>query len=156
VTSGARVDVIDFEPCGPLAWLDAAELKGLHSVVVAGAEASDDVSVVEWWVRMGRLIVADFCRRAYEQAAIDAKAAVIEAEEWRLACEARPATAAFRRGRGSSCHPTDVDAQQLHPVHLMNQHTLMPSETSRGSSLPVEFRQVFRPHCGHQFGTHPS
>ena len=92
VTSGARVDVIDFEPCSPLAWLDAAELKGLHSLMVAGAEASDDVSVVEWWVRMGRLIVADFCRRAHEQAAIDAKAAVIEAEEWRLACEARPAT----------------------------------------------------------------
>jgi hypothetical protein len=92
VTSGARVDVIDFEPCGPLAWLDAAELKGLHSVVLAGAEASDDESVVAWWVRMGRLIVADFYRRAYEQAAIDAKAAVIEAEEWRLACEARPAT----------------------------------------------------------------
>jgi hypothetical protein len=39
---------------------------------------------------MGRLIVADFYRRAYEQAAIDAKAAVIEAEEWRLAHEARP------------------------------------------------------------------
>jgi len=90
VTSGARVDVIDFEPCGPLAWLDAAELKGLHSVVVAGAEASDDESVVEWCTRMGRLIVADFYRRAYEQAAIDAKAAVIEAEEWRLAHEARP------------------------------------------------------------------
>ena len=92
VKSGAPVDVIDFEPCGPLAWLDAAELKGLHSVVVAGAEASDDESVVEWWIRMGRLIVADFDRRAYEQAAIDAKAGAIEAEERRLACEARPAT----------------------------------------------------------------
>jgi hypothetical protein len=92
VKSGARVDVIDFEPCGPLAWLDAAELKGLHSVVATGADASDDEAVVEWWIRMGRLIVADFYRRAYEQAAIDAKAAAIEAEELRLACEARPAT----------------------------------------------------------------
>jgi hypothetical protein len=91
VTSGARVDVIDFEPCGPLAWLDPAELKGLHSVVLAGAEASDDESVVEWCTRMGRLVVADFYRRAHEQAAIDAKAAVIEAEEWRLAREAKPA-----------------------------------------------------------------
>ena len=40
VMRGARVDVIDFEPCGPLAWLDAAELKGLHSVMLAGAEAN--------------------------------------------------------------------------------------------------------------------
>ncbi len=40
VTSGARVDVIDFEPCGSLAWLDAAELKGLYSVELAGAEAN--------------------------------------------------------------------------------------------------------------------
>lgn len=91
-TSGARVDVIDFEPCGPLARLDAAELEGLHAVMLAGAEASDDRSVVEWSTRMGRLIVDDFYRRAYEQAAIDAKAAVIEAEERRLACAARPAT----------------------------------------------------------------
>ena len=90
VTSGARVDVIDFEPCGPLTWLDAGELEGLHSVVVAGAEASDDEAVVGWCTRVGRLIVADFYRRAYEQAAIDAKAAVIEAEEGRLAHEARP------------------------------------------------------------------
>jgi hypothetical protein len=90
VTSGARVDVIDFEPCGPLTRLDVAELKGLHWVVVAGAEASDDEAVVEWCTRVGRLIVADFYRRAYEQAAIDAKAAVIEAEEGRLAHEARP------------------------------------------------------------------
>jgi hypothetical protein len=97
VTSGARVDVIDFEPCGPLAWLDAAELKGLHSVVVAGAEASDDESVVEWCTRMGRLIVAEIYRREYIQVAIDAKAAAIEAEERRLACEARPAPASSRR-----------------------------------------------------------
>jgi hypothetical protein len=91
VTSGARVDVIDLEPCGPLAWLDAAELEGLHSVVLAGAEAGDDELVVEWCTHMDRLIVADFYCRAYEQAAVDAKAVVIEAEEGRLAREARPA-----------------------------------------------------------------
>jgi hypothetical protein len=91
VRSDARVDVIDFEPCGPLARLDAAELEGLHSVVLACALASDDESVVEWCTLMGRLIVADFFRREYEQAAIDAKVAVIEAEERRLAREARPA-----------------------------------------------------------------
>jgi hypothetical protein len=90
VKSGERVDV-DFEPCGPLAWLDAVELKGLRSVMVALGEASDDEAVVEWCARMGRLIVADFYRRAYEQSAIDAKIAVIEAEERRLACEARQA-----------------------------------------------------------------
>ena len=91
VKAGERVHVIDFEPCGPLAWLDAAELEGLHSVMLAGADASDDESVVEWCTRMVQLIVAEFYRRAYEQAAIDAKVAVIEAEERRLACEARRA-----------------------------------------------------------------
>jgi hypothetical protein len=92
VRRGERVEVIDFEPCGPLAWLDAAELEGLHSVMLAGADASDDESVVEWCNRMGRLIVAEFYRRAYlQQAAIDAKAAAIEAAEQRLACQARPA-----------------------------------------------------------------
>lgn len=89
--SGVRVDIIDFEPCGPLARLDAAELDGLYSVALAGAAASDDESVVEWCTRMALLIVADFCRRAYEQVAIDAKVAAIEAAEWRLACVARPA-----------------------------------------------------------------
>ncbi len=91
VKRGERVDIVDFEPCGPLARLDPAELKGLRSVVLALGEVSDDESVVEWCALMGRLIVADFCRRAYEQAAIDAKVAVIEAEEWRLAREARQA-----------------------------------------------------------------
>jgi hypothetical protein len=90
VITGERVDVIDFEPCGPLASLDAAELDGLRCVVLAGAEASYDESVVEWCIQMDRLIIADFCRRACEQAVIDAKAAVIEAEELKLACEARP------------------------------------------------------------------
>ena len=91
VMTGARVDVADIEPCQPLARLDGAELKGLHAVLLAGADASDDESVVEWCNRMGRLIVAEFYRRAYLQAAIDAKAAAIEAAEQRLACQARPA-----------------------------------------------------------------
>lgn len=91
VISGERVDVIDLEPCGPLAWLDAAELEALHAVVLAGAEASDDESVAEWCTHMDRLIVADLYRRAYEQAGTDASAAVIEAEEQRPAREAGPA-----------------------------------------------------------------
>ena len=40
---------------------------------------------------MSRLIVAEIYRREYIQVAIDAKAAAIEAEERRLACETRPA-----------------------------------------------------------------
>jgi hypothetical protein len=91
VTAGVRVDVTDIEPCRPLAELDGAELEGLYSVLLAGADASDDESVVEWCTRMGRLIVAEFYRRAYEQSVIDAKAAVIEAEERRLAWEAHAA-----------------------------------------------------------------
>jgi len=89
LTSGARFDVVDFVPSGPLALLDAAELDGLHAVVIAGAMTSDDAFVVEWCTRMDRLIVADFCRRAYEQVAVDAKAAAMVAEERRLACVAR-------------------------------------------------------------------
>jgi hypothetical protein len=91
VTTGARVDVADIEPCQPLARLAGAELEGLHAVLLAGADASDDESVVEWCNRMGRLIVAEFYRRAYLRAAIDAKAAAIEAAEQRLACQALPA-----------------------------------------------------------------
>ncbi len=91
VMAGARVTVTDMEPCRPLAQLNGAELEGLHAVMRAGADASDDESVVEWCTRMCQLIVAEFCRRAYEQAAIDAKVAVIEAEERRLACQARRA-----------------------------------------------------------------
>ncbi|MGA7130851.1 MAG: hypothetical protein WBZ15_00590 [Mycobacterium sp.] len=91
VTTGAPVDVTDIEPCRPLTQLDAAELDGLHWILLAGADASDDESVVEWCTRMGQLIVAEFYRREYEQAAIDAKAAVIEAEERRRACQVRPA-----------------------------------------------------------------
>src|ERR1700761_664540 len=67
VIAGERVDVTDIEPCGPLAQLDGAELEGLHSVMLAGADASDDESVVEWCTRMCGLIVAEFYRRAYEQ-----------------------------------------------------------------------------------------
>jgi hypothetical protein len=90
--AGARVDVTDIEPRRPLAQLNGAELEGLHSVLFAGADASDDESVAEWCTRMCQLIVAEFYHREYEQAAIDAKAAVIEAEERRLACEARRAS----------------------------------------------------------------
>jgi hypothetical protein len=91
VMAGARVEVTGIEPCRPLAQLNGAELEGLHSVMRAGADASDDESVVEWCTRMCQLISAEFYRRAYEQAAIDAEVAVIEAEERRIACEARRA-----------------------------------------------------------------
>jgi hypothetical protein len=91
VTTGATVDVSDIEPPRPLALLDAAELNALHSLLRAGAEASDDESVVEWCTRTLRLIVADVYRREYEQAAIDAKAAVIIAEERRRDCGVRQA-----------------------------------------------------------------
>ena len=91
VIAGTHVEVTGMEPCRPLAHLSCAELKALHSVMHVGADASDDESVVEWCTLMCALIVADFYRRLYEQAAIDAKAAVIEAEERRLACQARGA-----------------------------------------------------------------
>ena len=52
VTTGARVDVTDIEPCQPLARLDGAELEGLRAVLLAGADASDDESVVEWCTRV--------------------------------------------------------------------------------------------------------
>ena len=91
VTIGAPVHVTDIEPCRPLAELDGAELDGLHSVLLAGADASDDEAVAVWCTRMGQLIVAEFYRREYLQAVIDAKAAAIEAEEQRLECEAPPA-----------------------------------------------------------------
>jgi hypothetical protein len=91
VTTGVHVDGGTTEPRPPLAKLDAAELEGLYSLLLAGTEASDDESVVRWGTRMGRLIVAEIYRRQYIQVAIDAKAAAIEAEERRLACQARPA-----------------------------------------------------------------
>jgi hypothetical protein len=89
VTAGVTVDITDIERPYPLSRLEAAELEALHSLVRAGAEASDDESVVEWCTRMVALITADIYRRAYEQAAIDAKLAVINAEEWRRAGGAR-------------------------------------------------------------------
>jgi hypothetical protein len=88
VTTGVHVDGTT-EPRQPLAKLDAAELEGLYSVVLAGAEASDDESVAGWCTRTSRLIVAEVHRRELIQAAIDAKAAAIEAEERRRACEVR-------------------------------------------------------------------
>jgi hypothetical protein len=91
VTTGVHVGGTTSEPCQPLAKLDAAELEGLYSLVLAGTEASDDEAVARWCTRMSRLIVAEIYRREYIQVAIDAKAAAIEAEERRLACEARPA-----------------------------------------------------------------
>jgi hypothetical protein len=96
VTAGVTVDVTDIEPPCPLAHLEAAELETLHSLLRAGAEASDDESIVDWCTRMDRLIVADFYRRAYEQVAVDAKAAAMVAEERRLACVARTAAPRLR------------------------------------------------------------
>jgi hypothetical protein len=97
VTTGVAVDFADIEPCPPLAQLNAAELKGLHSVVRAGADASDDEAVIEWCTRMGRLIVAEFYRRLYEQAVIGARAAAIEAEEQRLRAGRGQHSSALRR-----------------------------------------------------------
>ncbi len=88
VTTGVHVDGATSEP-RPLKMLDAAELDGLHALLLAGAEASEDESVVAWCTRMNRLIIADLCRRELIQAAIDAKAEAIVGEERRLACLAR-------------------------------------------------------------------
>jgi hypothetical protein len=85
VTTGVCVDGTNTQPC-PLRTLAAAELEGLHSLLLAGAEASDDESVVHWCTRMNGLILADFCRRELEQLAIDAKVGAIVAEERRLGC----------------------------------------------------------------------
>jgi hypothetical protein len=89
VTTGVRIDGAGNEPC-PLKTLAAAELEGLHALLRAGTEASDDESVVQWCSRMIGLILADFCRRELEQLAIDAKAEAIVAEERRIACLSRP------------------------------------------------------------------
>jgi hypothetical protein len=93
VTTGVHVGGTTTEPCQPLAKLDVAELEGLYSVLLAGAEASDDESVARWCTRMSRLIVAEVCRRELIQVAIDAKVAAIEAQERRLACVVREAPA---------------------------------------------------------------
>lgn len=89
VTTGVHIGNGTSEP-HPLKSLAAAELEGLHALLLAGSEASDDAWVVRWCTRMDGLIIADFCRRELEQAAFDAKAAAIVAEERRLACLARP------------------------------------------------------------------
>ena len=89
VTTGVHVDGSGSESC-PLKMLAAAELEGLHALLLAGAEASDDEAVVAWCTRMNGLILADLCRREVEQLAIDARAAAIVAEERRLGCLARP------------------------------------------------------------------
>lgn len=85
VTTGVHVDGASNKP-RPLKALADAELEGLHALLFAGAEASDDESVVAWCTRMNWLILADFCRRELEQAAIDAKVEAIVAEERRIAC----------------------------------------------------------------------
>jgi hypothetical protein len=89
--TGATVGFTDTEPCPLLAQLDAAELEGLHSVLHAGADASDDEAVSKWCTRMGQLVVAECYRRIYKQAVITAKVGAIEAEELRLARGPRPA-----------------------------------------------------------------
>ena len=71
-----------------LADLSTPELAELRQTVAAGAPTGDDDSV-DWCTRTDKLIVAEFYRRVYTQAAIDAKAAVIIDEERRLACGAR-------------------------------------------------------------------
>jgi hypothetical protein len=88
VTTGVHVDNTT-ERC-PLKTLDSAELEGLHALLRAGAEASEDEQVVRWCTRMDGLVIADLCRRELEQMAFDAKAAAIVAEERRLACLTRP------------------------------------------------------------------
>ncbi len=75
-------------PSAELADRDTTELIELRKAVAAGARTGDDV-VVDWCTRADKLIVAEFFRRAYVQAAIDAKAAVIIDEERRLACGAQ-------------------------------------------------------------------
>ncbi len=89
VTTGVDVGGAGSERC-PLKTLDEAELEGLHALLLAGAEASDDEAVVQWCTQMNGLILADLCRRELNQLAIDAKAAAIVAEERRLGCLAHP------------------------------------------------------------------
>jgi hypothetical protein len=88
VTTGVHIDNTTTESRQPMATLDGAELEGLHALLLAGAEASDDESVARWCTRMSRIIVAEACRRELIQLAVDAKVAVIEAEERQRACEA--------------------------------------------------------------------
>jgi hypothetical protein len=71
-----------------LADRNTTELIELRQAVAAGARTGDD-DFVDWCTRTDKLIVAELYLRAYVQAAIDAKAAVIIDEERRLACGAR-------------------------------------------------------------------
>lgn len=71
-----------------LADLNTAELTALRQTGVAGACTGDD-DFVDRCTRTDKLIVAELYLRAYKQAAIDAKAAVIIDEERRLASGAR-------------------------------------------------------------------
>src|SRR5947209_10043207 len=89
VTTGVHVDGSGNEPC-PLTTLAVPELEGLHALLRAGTEASDDDSVVRWCSRMNGLILADLCRRELERLALDAKVEAIVAEERRIACLPRP------------------------------------------------------------------
>jgi hypothetical protein len=90
VTTGVNIGGCTSEPRS-LKTLAARELEGLRALMLAGAEASEDESVVAWCTRMNGLIIADLCRRELEQAAIDAKAEAIVAEERRIACRMRMA-----------------------------------------------------------------
>lgn len=85
VSTGVDVDGAAAEPRA-LSTLDLAELDGLRALMDAGAQAGDDPSVIDWCARMAGLIRADLFRRELDQAAIDAKAAAIIAEERKLAC----------------------------------------------------------------------
>jgi len=89
VTTGVHIDSTTTRPRQPVANLDAAELEGLYALLLAGAEASDDQAVARWCTRMSRLVVAEACRRELIQLAVDAKVAVIEAEERQRGCEVR-------------------------------------------------------------------
>jgi hypothetical protein len=71
-----------------LADLDTTDLIELRQAVAAGARTGDG-DFVDWCTRTDKLIVAELYLRAYAQAAIDAKAAVIIDEERRLGCAAR-------------------------------------------------------------------
>jgi hypothetical protein len=94
VTTGVNVGGTGKEDRRPLATLTAAELDGLHALLLAGAEASDDESVARWCSRMDGLVIADFYRRELEEAALGAKVDAIIAGERRPAGETRsePAT----------------------------------------------------------------
>ncbi len=88
LSTGVRAEFADTEPV-PLSALDAAELVGLHEIVAAAGEA--DQAIREWCTEMGRNITAALEDLQYDQALVNAKVGCIEAEELRIAREARPA-----------------------------------------------------------------